>query len=159
MRTRLHNDEKMMKQLILSYQPWCRRLTPGDAYLDALQEKNASLIDDPITEITESGVVTKLSTSIMILMSSCWLQASRTIAYRLGTLLEEMVSSLKTNGRRIRTRTCLSQFQICRTILPFGCGPNFTIANGPVMSAFGFMSDYILKWCIKLHLKASNQSL
>ena len=60
MRTRLHNDEKMMKQLIPSYQPWCRRLTPGDAYLDALQEKNASLIDDPITEITESGVVTKV---------------------------------------------------------------------------------------------------
>ena len=27
---------------------------------------------------------------------------------------------------------------------------NFTIANGPVLSAFGFMADYILRWCLKI---------
>jgi cation diffusion facilitator CzcD-associated flavoprotein CzcO len=59
MRERLHNDEVMMSKLIPSYQPWCRRLTPGDAYLEAFQADNAALIDDPITEITKTGVVTK----------------------------------------------------------------------------------------------------
>jgi cation diffusion facilitator CzcD-associated flavoprotein CzcO len=59
MRERLHNDEVMMSNPIPSYQPWCRRLTPGDAYLEALQAGNAALIDDPITEITKTGIVTK----------------------------------------------------------------------------------------------------
>lgn len=58
MRNRLHNDEALMTKLIPSYQPWCRRLTPGDEYLEALQASNAALVDDPITEITKTGVVT-----------------------------------------------------------------------------------------------------
>lgn len=59
MRERLRNDEVMMSRLIPSYQPWCRRLTPGDAYLEALQANNAALIDDSVTEITKTGVVTE----------------------------------------------------------------------------------------------------
>ena len=59
MRERLHNDEVMMPKLIPSYQPWCRRLAPGYVYLEALQTDNAALIDDPITEITQTGVVTE----------------------------------------------------------------------------------------------------
>jgi cation diffusion facilitator CzcD-associated flavoprotein CzcO len=45
MRERLHNDEVMMSKLTPSYQPWCHRLTPGDAYLEALQADNAALIE------------------------------------------------------------------------------------------------------------------
>jgi hypothetical protein len=36
MRERLRNDEVVMSKPTSSYQPWCRRLTPGDAYLEAL---------------------------------------------------------------------------------------------------------------------------
>ena len=59
MRERLHNDKVMMSKLIPSYQPWCHRSAPGDAYLEAFQADNAAPIDDPITEITKTGVVTK----------------------------------------------------------------------------------------------------
>ena len=31
-----------------------------------------------------------------------------------------------------------------------GCGPNFTIANGPVLSAFGFLTEYVLQWVTKI---------
>jgi len=31
-----------------------------------------------------------------------------------------------------------------------GCGLNFTIANGSLLSAFGFMSEYIFKWALKM---------
>jgi hypothetical protein len=35
-------------------------------------------------------------------------------------------------------------------LFAIGCGPNFTIANGPLLSAFGFMSEYIFKWALEM---------
>jgi hypothetical protein len=31
-----------------------------------------------------------------------------------------------------------------------GYGPNFTIANGPLLSVFGFMSEYVFEWALKM---------
>ena len=150
MRTRLHNDEKMMKQLIPSYQPWCRRLTPGDAYLDALQEKNASLIDNPITEINESGVVTKVINEhhdLDVIVLATGFKNNRIPPWnttgRNGIKLEDQWKENTDAYLSVAVPNMPNYFTI-------GCGPNFTIANGPVMSAFGFMSEYILKWCIKI---------
>ena len=47
-----------MTKLIPSYQLWCRRLTPGDAYLEAFQADNVALVDELITQITKTGVLT-----------------------------------------------------------------------------------------------------
>jgi hypothetical protein len=39
----------------------------------------------------------------------------------------------------------------CQTIFPLDAGrTNFTIANGPLLSAFGFMSEYVFKWALKM---------
>jgi cation diffusion facilitator CzcD-associated flavoprotein CzcO len=76
MRERPHGDEVMMSKLIPSYQPWYRHLTPGDAYLEALQAENAALINDPITEITKTSVVTKSASEhqyidVLVLATGC----------------------------------------------------------------------------------------
>ena len=59
MKQRLNENPELIKQLMPSYQPWCRRLTPGDGYLEAVQASNARLIDDPITKITATSIHTQ----------------------------------------------------------------------------------------------------
>ncbi|TKA77630.1 hypothetical protein B0A49_04194, partial [Cryomyces minteri] len=107
----------LAEKLIPTYQPWCRRLTPGDGYLEALQEPNARLVADPIEAVTETGIRTK-------------------------------------NGDFTEYDVIVGATGVCAPDMPnfftIGCGPNFTIANGPVLSALGFVSDYILRWATKM---------
>lgn len=150
MRERLHNDPKLMSKLIPSYQPWCRRLTPGDAYLDALQAANATLIDDPITEITATGILTKTINEhhdLDVLVLATGFKNNRVPPWTLrgkdGASLAEQWAKNPDGYLSVAVPNMPNYFTI-------GCGPNFTIANGPLLSAFGFMADYILKWCVKI---------
>lgn len=59
MKERLNQNPELINKLMPNYQPWCRRLTPGDGYLEALQEPNARLTDDPIKEIRATSIVTQ----------------------------------------------------------------------------------------------------
>ncbi|KAF5668654.1 monooxygenase [Fusarium heterosporum] len=58
MRERLSNDQSLCEKLIPDYEYGCRRPTPGDGYLEALSQDNASVTIDPIVKITESGIQT-----------------------------------------------------------------------------------------------------
>ncbi|TKA66180.1 hypothetical protein B0A49_08346, partial [Cryomyces minteri] len=117
MKERLKDSPELAEKLIPTYQPWCRRLTPGDGYLEALQEPNARLVADPIEAVTETGIRTK-------------------------------------NGDFTEYDVIVGATGVCAPDMPnfftIGCGPNFTIANGPVLSALGFVSDYILRWATKM---------
>ncbi len=153
MRERLNNSDEMMKKLIPAYQPWCRRLTPGDAYLEALQAPNSTLIDDPITEITKTGILTKTINEhqdLDVLVLATGFRNNRvppwTMRGKNGTKLEEQWAKNPDAYISVAVPNMPNYFTI-------GCGPNFTIANGPVLSAFGFMADYILSWCRKIQIE------
>ncbi|CAI7654807.1 unnamed protein product [Penicillium pancosmium] len=59
-----HMTEKLAKKpeilgkIIPSFAPGCRRITPGPGYLEAVTEENVSFISEPISKITEDGIVT-----------------------------------------------------------------------------------------------------
>jgi cation diffusion facilitator CzcD-associated flavoprotein CzcO len=59
MTDRLNGDPELCAKLIPEWRVGCRRLTPGDGYLEALQEKNVSLNYNEILEITPSGIRTQ----------------------------------------------------------------------------------------------------
>jgi cation diffusion facilitator CzcD-associated flavoprotein CzcO len=150
MRERLHNDEVMMTKLIPSYQPWCRRLTPGDDYLDALQASNAALVDDPITEITKTGVVTDSVNEhqdLDILILATGFRNNRVPPWTMRGKDDISISDLWAKNPDAYLSVAVPQMPNYFTI---GCGPNFTIANGPLLSALGFMADYIFKWAVKM---------
>lgn len=39
------------------FPPGCRRITPGDAFLEAIQKPNAELVLKGVTAITEDGLI------------------------------------------------------------------------------------------------------
>ena len=58
MRTKLAKKPSVMDQMLPSFPPACRRLTPGPGYLEALSADNVDVISDPIDRIVTDGVVT-----------------------------------------------------------------------------------------------------
>ncbi|KAL2350122.1 hypothetical protein BJ546DRAFT_860976 [Cryomyces antarcticus] len=149
MKQRLKGSPELAEKLIPTYQPWCRRLTPGDGYLEALQEPNARLVADPIEAVTETGIRTKNGdfTEYDVIVGATGFVNSRTMPWKMtgrnGVELSERYKH-DTDG----------YLSVCAPDMPnfftIGCGPNFTIANGPVLSALGFVSDYILRWARKM---------
>ena len=59
MRERLGDDAKLLEKMVPDFPPFCRRLTPGPGYLEAITKDNLTFIQDPIDHFTEDGIVTK----------------------------------------------------------------------------------------------------
>ncbi|KAJ4212362.1 hypothetical protein NW759_011750 [Fusarium solani] len=59
MNRRLKNDPVLTQKLIPSWPVGCRRLTPGDGYLEALIEPNVQCHFSEITSVTGAGLVTR----------------------------------------------------------------------------------------------------
>lgn len=55
-------DSRILKFLTPDFEIGCRRFTPGDHYLHALQQDNVEMVTDHITLVTESGVCDATST-------------------------------------------------------------------------------------------------
>lgn len=71
MRTRLAKKPEIADALIPKFAPGCRRLTPGEGFLEALTEDNVDFINTEINAITPSGVVLKDGTEIELDVLVC----------------------------------------------------------------------------------------
>ena len=56
MESRLKNNPELAKQLIPEWSLGCRRLTPGNGYLETLNSDNCDLLVGHIAEVTETGI-------------------------------------------------------------------------------------------------------
>ncbi|KAK2747146.1 hypothetical protein FQN57_002403 [Myotisia sp. PD_48] len=50
-------DERLLKGYTPNFGVGCRRITPGDPYMKAIQEPNVDVHFTPVTEITEEGLI------------------------------------------------------------------------------------------------------
>lgn len=50
--------EELKKRMIPDWSPGCRRLTPGEGYLETLAKDHVKVIHDEIVRFTENGIVT-----------------------------------------------------------------------------------------------------
>lgn len=58
MKRRLRNKPELIDDLIPSFPPGCRRLTPGPGYLEALTDEKVDVIKSPIVKVDAEGVIT-----------------------------------------------------------------------------------------------------
>lgn len=58
MKARLANKPELFDELLPSFPPACRRLTPGPGYLEALTDPKVDMIKSEIVKVDETGVVT-----------------------------------------------------------------------------------------------------
>jgi len=64
MKTKLGDNNPLLKHLIPTFSVGCRRPTPGNGYLETLTKSNVRVATDPISEIVPEGI--KLTTGEVI---------------------------------------------------------------------------------------------
>jgi cation diffusion facilitator CzcD-associated flavoprotein CzcO len=58
MAEKLNHDPDLCEKLIPKWELGCRRLTPGEGYLESFTRPNVKLTQSPITKVTENGIYT-----------------------------------------------------------------------------------------------------
>lgn len=145
---KLADREVVAKMLSLDFRPGCRRLTPGDGYLEAFAEPNATLTFDPIERITETGIKTKGGEEEEFDMIVCAtgfdtsFVPSWKLVGRHGAVLDER---WKTNPEALLT----IQVDTMPNYFIFN-GPNCPISHGSVLTGISWSCDYILRWAKKI---------
>ncbi|CAK45996.1 hypothetical protein AnigIFM59636_011314 [Aspergillus niger] len=147
MRQRLSKNPHLIKKLIPDTDIGCRRLSPGDGYLEAMQEPNAEWCFDPIERITKTGIQTTQGEEDFDLI---------VCATGFDTTFIPGWEMVGRNGRQLAhdwKTTPEAYFSICCPGSPnyfMFAGPNCPIGHGSVPQMLGWTADYILQWVKKI---------
>ncbi|TVY54851.1 putative sterigmatocystin biosynthesis monooxygenase stcW [Lachnellula cervina] len=147
MSERLGHDERLISKLVPKWDVGCRRLTPGDGYLEALRAENVKCQFDPILRFTEKGIQTAegeeefdivvCATGFDVSFCPFWKLVGRD-----GTQLAEQWAG---NPE--------AYFGICAAGVPnyfIFNGPNCPVGHGSLLAVIDWTSEYILRWCQKI---------
>lgn len=75
MSNKLGNDPELCRKLIPEWELGCRRITPGEGYLESFLRPNVHLTQSPITHVTEHEVHTADGQAVEVDVSQCSLPA------------------------------------------------------------------------------------
>ncbi|KAK4990721.1 hypothetical protein LTR66_006724 [Elasticomyces elasticus] len=147
MTDRLKGDPELCAKLIPEWRVGCRRLTPGDGYLEALQEKNVSMQFNEIVEITPNGIRTQdgvedfdiivCATGFDVSFSPYW----NLVGKNGSTLAKTWAHNPE------------AYFGICAPDTPnyfIFNGPNCPIGHGSLLAVMEWTAEYILRWVRKI---------
>lgn len=144
----LKENPDMAEFMIPDFHPGCRRLSPGDGYLESVQSKNASIIFSPISRITEKGILTEdgKEEEFDLIVCATGFDTSFIPPWKLvglnGATLEERWKVNPEAFFAVQVDTMPNYFMFN--------GPNCPVANGSVHAQLSWTSDYILRWAHKI---------
>ncbi|KAI8713970.1 hypothetical protein NCS52_01116100 [Fusarium sp. LHS14.1] len=125
MHASLVNAPDLEKRILPSFKAGCRRITPGDGYLEALHEPNCRDCWDPIERITEKGIKTAAGE-------------------------EEFDLIICATGF---DSSWLPQWKLVENLPNYGMinGPNPAISHGSVLQQMSWTGDYLLRWIMRMN--------
>lgn len=143
----MKDDPEMAERMIPNFHPGCRRLTPGDGYLESLQQPNVTTVWSPIETITEKGIRTSEGEEEFdMIVCATGFDTTFIPPWKLvglnGATLEERW--------KVDPDALLSvQVDSMPNYFIFN-GPNPVISHGSVLRQVSWVCDYILKWAEKI---------
>ncbi|KAF9892054.1 hypothetical protein FE257_002460 [Aspergillus nanangensis] len=147
MRARLANRPDLIEKLIPDYEIGCRRLSPGDGYLEALQMENVRPCFSNITRITPTGIATDDGEEEFdVIVCATGFNVGYTPPW-------EMVGRA---GRRLDVEwaeTPEAYFATCAAGMPnyfIFTGPNAPVGQASVPRILYWMAEYIGQWIGKI---------
>lgn len=138
----------MAALMIPSFHPGCRRLTPGDGYLESLQQPNARVCWSPIEKITEKGIQTADGEEEDFDMIVCATGFDTTFVpgWKLvglgGATLDEKWKTEPSAFFAVQVDDMPNYYMFN--------GPNCPISHGSVLTQMSWTCDYILRWAKKM---------
>ncbi|EXK86391.1 hypothetical protein FOQG_09663 [Fusarium oxysporum f. sp. raphani 54005] len=147
MAIRLEGLPDMAEKLIPDFSPGCRRLTPGDGYIEAFRNDNCTMCWDGIEKVTPNGIQAagKEEEFDMIVCASGFdtnfIPPWKLVGRNGATLTDrwrdspEAFLSAQVDG--------MPNYFLIN-------GPNCLIAHGPMPTAISWTCDYILRFVMKM---------
>ncbi|KAH0591669.1 hypothetical protein MHUMG1_10600 [Metarhizium humberi] len=148
MEAKLKNNPTLCKLLIPKFEVGCRRLTPGEGYLEALQESNVKIRFDPIDKVEETGIISHAGDLDLFDIIIC--ATGFDVSFRPSW---KMIGRDGVNLAEQWKEVPEAYFGICAPNMPnyfIFNGPNCPIAHGSLLSAMDATADYIMRWCRKI---------
>jgi hypothetical protein len=146
MQQRLSKKPEIFEQLLPTFSPGCRRLTPGPGYLEALTQDNVSFVTKPIVKISEHAVHTSDGQvhEVDALVCATGFQAAAPPPFPV-TGLDNLTLAQKWEDRpETYLSHSISGFPNLFTML----GPNASIGSGSLVTMIEAVGDYVVK-CIR----------
>lgn len=136
------------EKMIPEFRPGCRRLTPGDGYIEAFKNPHVQMCWDPIEAVTASGVKTAGGDEQEFDMIVCATGFDTTFipSWKLigkdGATLEERWKVDPEAFFAVQVDAMPNYFMFN--------GPNCPISHGSVLTQVSWTCDYILRWAKKI---------
>ncbi|KAL2205687.1 FAD/NAD(P)-binding domain-containing protein [Sarocladium strictum] len=147
MEERLGRDPELCAKLIPSYKAGCRRLSPGDGYLEALQQPNAKFEISEIKEVTATGIITtESSNDFDIIVCATGFNTSFIPPWHMVGKGGAVLSKQWADHPEAYIGACVPEFP---NFFIFN-GPNSPVAHGSLISVMDWTANYIGQWCKKI---------
>ncbi|KAL4880541.1 hypothetical protein BJY04DRAFT_191003 [Aspergillus karnatakaensis] len=156
MRTRLSANPQLIEKLIPEYEIGCRRLSPGDGYLEAMQSANAKFNFNRIARVTPTGIVTTATNDDGTEEEEEEEVDLIVCATGFTTTFIPAFDQIGRGGRTLASEwaeTPKAYFSMCAGGIPnwfFFAGPNSPIGHGSVPGMLAWSADYMLDWVGKM---------
>ncbi|KAJ5162533.1 hypothetical protein N7492_007925 [Penicillium capsulatum] len=141
-------DPSIAENMIPDFKPGCRRLTPGDGYLEAFSDPKVRMCRVPIQRVTETGITTGDGDHEEFDLIVCatgfntsYLPRYKSVG-RGGITLDERWKNDPEAFFSVHAEGMPNFFMIG--------GPNFTVSHGSLLAGVSFVCDYIVRWIRKI---------
>ncbi|KIW29292.1 uncharacterized protein PV07_05117 [Cladophialophora immunda] len=144
----LHHDPELCAKLIPEWGLGCRRITPGEGYLESFTKPNVELVTSAVVEATEDSVITADGREFKVDVIAC--------ATGFDVSLKPSWSMFGRNGVDLNKEWSVdpeSYLSVAARDMPnyfIFLGPNAVIAHGSLLESINWTADYILKWLRKV---------
>lgn len=138
--------EKLKEFIIPKWSPGCRRISPGDGYLEALVQENVTPVFDKILKVVPEGIVTDDGTThkMDILVCATGFQVAFKPAFKVINASGTSIDEDWTNGPNLYFGVSAPRFPNYYTIV----GPGATWSNGTLLPSIETTIEYSIK-CMK----------
>jgi cation diffusion facilitator CzcD-associated flavoprotein CzcO len=138
--------EKLKAMIMPKWSPGCRRISPGDGYLEALVQDNVETVFSGIKKITPEGILTEdgQEHKFDIIVCATGFKVAFQPAFRVVNGEGKSISEDWTNGPNLYMGVSAPRFPNYYTIV----GPGATWSNGTLIPSIETTIEYTTK-CIK----------
>lgn len=148
MATALNHDPELCEQLIPKYELGCRRVTPGNGYLEAFTQPNVKLTNSLMTHISEQGIHTEdgVFHPFDVVICATGFDVSQCPKFPLigrhGISLAEKWKDEPESYMSLAAADMPNLF--------FFTGPNATVGHGSLVFSMDWSAEWMIRWIEKM---------
>lgn len=142
-----HNPD-LCDKLIPSWTLGCRRITPGEGYLESFLKPNVELVMSPVVQLTKDGCIAEDGRFFPVDVVACatGFDVSHKPQWR-------MIGRNGADLAKLWEKDPESYLSVAAPEMPnyfMFLGPNAVIAHGSIIEAINWTAEYIVKWIRKM---------